>query len=574
MQGTARSVIMAAMASLSHQADFAAAERAYLEGRLQDARARLLTLERAAPPHPAIHRLRGLVESGLGDEEAALASYERALALAPDFRDAALNRAISLYRVRSQREGLAALRLLISRNPADGALWNVLGYLELDIRDVSAAAAAFDQALSLRPDDPMALKGRASVARDRGESDVLDRYAAARAALPQDPQLILEQAQAKIAEGDDDAIDAYAQILERMPEWTEGQIELARMKLETRQDEGFADHIHLLLRREPARPELWRQYIRFLSDCARFEAAAEAACEARAVCADDDEFALLEAVHAGRAGDVARASALFAAIPPDVPGRRLHENAHLVRQGRLDLAKTSIEAALVEDPSDIGSWALAELVYRKLGDERSAWLSCQPGLVSTSDLPLDPGRFEAVKTVLLRLHRSAVQMVGQSVRAGTQTRGFLFDRSESELVELRQALEAALADYRAGLPAADDRHPLLRHRNAPLAIQGNWSIRLAGSGHHVSHIHPQGLISSACYFIVPDRAASSLEGRLEIGRPSMDLMLDLEPLHVIAPRVGQLVLFPSYFYHGTTPFAVGERLTVAFDVNRDLTRPG
>ena len=561
------------MASLSHQANFAAAERAYLEGRLQDARARLLTLERAAPPHPAIHRLRGLVESGLGAEEEALAAYERALALAPDFRDAALNRAISLCRVRSRQEGLAALRLLISRNPADGALWNVLGFLERDGRDVSAAAAAFDRALSLQPGDPMALKGRAAVARDRGESDVLDRYAAARAASPHDPQLILEQTQAKVAEGDIGAVDAFAQLLERMPEWTEGQIELARMKLESRRDEGFADHIRLLLRREPARMELWLQYIRFLSDCARFEAAAEAARDLRAIAPGDDDLALLEAVHAGRAGDIARAGALLAAIPHDFPGRRLQETAHHVRRGKLDLALASIEVALAENPSDIGSWALAELIYRKLGDERSAWLSCQPGLVGTFELQLDPGRFEAVKTVLLRLHRSAVQIVGQSVRTGTQTRGFLFDRPEPELAELRQALEAALADYRAALPPADDRHPLLRHRNAPLEIQGNWSIRLTGSGHHVSHIHPLGLISSACYFIVPD-SMSSLEGRLEIGRPSTDLMLDLEPLHVIQPRPGQLILFPSYFYHGTTPFAVGERLTVAFDVNCDLARPG
>ena len=43
-----------------------------------------------------------------------------------------------------------------------------------------------------------------------------------------------------------------------------------------------------------------------------------------------------------------------------------------------------------------------------------------------------------------------------------------------------------------------------------------------------------------------------------------------EPLHLIAPRPGRLVLFPSFLHHGTRAFAAGERLTVAFDVNPDF----
>ena len=35
---------------------------------------------------------------------------------------------------------------------------------------------------------------------------------------------------------------------------------------------------------------------------------------------------------------------------------------------------------------------------------------------------------------------------------------------------------------------------------------------------------------------------------------------------LIAPVVGQLVLFPSYVWHGTVPVEHGERLNIAFDV--------
>ena len=220
----------------------------------------------------------------------------------------------------------------------------------------------------------------------------------------------------------------------------------------------------------------------------------------------------------------------------------------------------------MEIPGSITAWGVAELIYRAIGDTRSAWLSGLDGLVRTIELGLDAEVLAQITQLLLGLHATGVQAAGQSVRDGTQTRWRLFDRPEPELAGLKQAIEAAIEDYRAALPPADERHPLLRHRNAALTITGSWSVRLTGSGRHVSHIHPLGLIGSACYFIVPGEQSG---GKLELGRPPPDLKLDLEPSHVIAPRPGLLALFPSYLHHGTTPFTSGERLSVAFDVALD-----
>ena len=75
------------------------------------------------------------------------------------------------------------------------------------------------------------------------------------------------------------------------------------------------------------------------------------------------------------------------------------------------------------------------------------------------------------------------------------------------------------------------------------------------------------IISSALYLVVPEEAHSDGQnGWLEVGRPAPDLRLDLEPIKAIEPRAGYLALFPSTAYHGTTPFASAERMTVAFDV--------
>jgi Putative 2OG-Fe(II) oxygenase len=171
-----------------------------------------------------------------------------------------------------------------------------------------------------------------------------------------------------------------------------------------------------------------------------------------------------------------------------------------------------------------------------------------------------------VDALLLRLHRESVECIGQSVRGGTQTRWNLFDRPEPELAELHRALEALVADYLSGLPPRDEAHPLLRHKGRPLRITTSWSIRLTGAGYHVSHFHPKGLVSSACYLRVPESDAETRQGWLELGVPPDDFAMPLAPLLSVKPEPGRLALFPSYLLHGTRRFSAGERMSVAFDV--------
>jgi hypothetical protein len=88
---------------------------------------------------------------------------------------------------------------------------------------------------------------------------------------------------------------------------------------------------------------------------------------------------------------------------------------------------------------------------------------------------------------------------------------------------------------------------------------------LRDSGYHESHVHNHGWLSSALYLALPAESGND-QGTLELGAPPKALNLDQPPLWEIEPRVGQLVLFPSWLWHGTRPFPSGERLTVAFDI--------
>jgi len=170
---------------------------------------------------------------------------------------------------------------------------------------------------------------------------------------------------------------------------------------------------------------------------------------------------------------------------------------------------------------------------------------------------------------LRRLHIAKGEYLDQSVRGGTQTDGPLLSRIDPTIRRLRKAIVSAIDAYLRQLPPPDLRHPLLgRRRDRRIRFSGSWSVRLRSSGRHSNHVHPQGWISSALYIALPGRSRNepANAGWFTLGQPPDDLRLGLDPWQTIQPKPGHLVLFPSWMWHGTIPFARGERLTVAFDV--------
>lgn len=92
-------------------------------------------------------------------------------------------------------------------------------------------------------------------------------------------------------------------------------------------------------------------------------------------------------------------------------------------------------------------------------------------------------------------------------------------------------------------------------------------MRLRSEGFHISHIHQSGWLSSACYISLPPEVGLGDAGALAFGVPDAELGLNLPPRRVVRPREGQLVLFPSFMWHGTLPFeSEAARLTAAFDL--------
>jgi hypothetical protein len=167
-------------------------------------------------------------------------------------------------------------------------------------------------------------------------------------------------------------------------------------------------------------------------------------------------------------------------------------------------------------------------------------------------------------TDLEAMHNLQFHPSEQSLRGGTQTRGLLFGRRMPSIQQLAASIEEGVGAALRQLPK-DDKHPFLARNNGTIRFAGSWSVRLQSEGFHINHVHPQGWLSSALYVALPD-ALDEDHGALTFGVPDAAYGLDLAPRRIEVPAVGKLVIFPSYFWHGTLPFeSETPRMTVAFD---------
>jgi len=587
------------MKPLDVNALFSRAEQAFVAGRVDEARADLLRVQKAAGPHPAVLHLLAMVEArrgastaarlafdaalrlapgdpqllnnyanflaDQGDGAAALAHYDRALATAPECQDARYNRALLLQKLGRLDEALAELDRAAAAQPRAAKVQSARGSVLRALGRLREAGEAYDCALAADPRRGTAAVGRARVAMERGEVHAPDLYRRAIALRPDDVELRLDLAEAMEMAGDPEAVPTLAAAVAARPEWANGHKALARMRWEAGEGRAFTRDLEAAVEASPANRDLWIALASALAEADLHAEAAEAAARGRAAAGDDPTLLLIEALRASESGQLERADRLFDRAPTALPGRSLIEARHRIRLGDYARASELVEAARAGEPWNVGAWALTGVLWRLTADPRATWLLEQPGLVDARSLPLDEPQLEAIADRLRGLHRTRAHPIGQSLRGGTQTRGRLFERDEPEIARLRSAIEAAVGEYWDRLPPADPAHPLLRHRGARPRITGSWSVRLTGGGFHIAHFHPEGALSSACYFVVPGPQAP-MEGWLELGGAPWGLDVPLEPLARIEPVPGRMALFPSYLFHGTRPFAQGERLTVAFDV--------
>jgi len=236
-------------------------------------------------------------------------------------------------------------------------------------------------------------------------------------------------------------------------------------------------------------------------------------------------------------------------------------------------ALSHCDTLLANAPDDQYLIALQTTAWRLLGDERYAQLCDYRNLVLPFQLEApspwpDMVSFLAdLRVSLNRLHDPhGHALLFQSLRHGTETTQDLSRSADPAIRALFSTFAAPIRRYLDHVGHGSD--PLRRRNNGRWRFNGSWSVRLHTSGFHTNHVHPRGWISSACYIELPDGMsdAQTRDGILTFGEPGIATTPTLAAEYSVRPSVGLLVLFPSYFWHGTVPFRSHQaRLTVAFD---------
>ncbi|MEY4240018.1 MAG: hypothetical protein RL339_2619 [Pseudomonadota bacterium] len=363
----------------------------------------------------------------------------------------------------------------------------------------------------------------------------------------------------------EEALAAYREAVRVKPELVEAHATMASLLPQLGRGSEALDSLREALLRAPQTGALWVEAMAIARGHQLWDQLLELTAQAEARFGYDTmitAFAANALSALGRDDEaLARMDGALELEPTYPPGHTIRAHI-LLRKGVPAGAAAAAEQAARLLPRDQSSWALLGVAWRLLDDEREHWLCDYDNLVMPIDLGLDP----RLLAVLEERHQLAAHPADQSLRGGTQTRGNLFEADDPVIGGLARATKAAIEQRLAAL-RHDPTHPFLGRITGSVSFPTSWSVRLASSGYHISHIHPAGWLSSAYYVsLPPEVAAGAGQGALAFGVPDAALGLDLAPRRVVQPQEGHLVLFPSYLWHGTTPFeSAAPRVTVAFD---------
>jgi hypothetical protein len=447
----------------------------------------------------------------------------------------------------------------------------MLALLHRGLEDSAAAIAAFRRAACLAPDDPLIAHGLARATWEAGLPAV-NRYRRALSLAGDDASVRLGLAAALSAvDRAEEALTFLADRLRDSPRWVEGHQCFARICALNGMPGRATETLDLAQRSNIKDASLHLARIAVLVVNSPPETVLSAVEWSLAKVGSQAGLLCFQASAHSELGQTAAADATFSAIgDASDPSIWLAAVAHLLRSGRPDHAE-ALASDLVHTAVSVTAWAYRASAWSVLGDPRLDWL-LQDGLIGVYDIADRLPELDRLADALRRMHVARGAPLDQSVRGGTQTDGPLLARVEPEIRALRRALLRSIERHIEQLPAIDPNHPTM---SAPKGegprFAGSWSVRLTTAGHHVPHVHPMGWLSSALYVSLPGNTDQE-GGALTLGAPPASLGLDIATCWRIPPKPGRLVLFPSFLWHSTTPFDEGERLTVAFDVERPLPR--
>ena len=382
----------------------------------------------------------------------------------------------------------------------------------------------------------------------------------------------------------DEAIAAYREVLRQSPLSVDPNRELAQLLwMRTGDVELASDHLRRQLQMHPDDLNL----IRILAKLTRISGDPAGALrileEAIERVATPDEHLFLDAAELATAQGQPRAALAYARraneLAPNLDRMLVIMADACLGVGEAEEALGICKRLLDHNPDDQNALARQATALRLMGDPAYNRLYDYDRYVRAYDIET-PAGWPDLASYLADLTRTLVELHGfstapfdQSLRGGSQTSQNLAMSVDPVIQAFFKAIDGPIRAHMEHLRSDPD--GLGRRYLGDYELAGSWSVFLRPNGYHVDHIHHEGWLSSAFYVALPTSPPENPHaGWIKFGEPGIPTDPPLGPEHFVQPQAGRLVLFPSYMWHGTVPFASDERrITIAFDVQPKAGRP-
>ncbi len=549
-----------------------------LEGRHGDAIAYYERSLAGDERQPQVHNSLGDLLARMGRIEEAKAAFERATTLEPRYLEAWINCGRLYLRLGDSDAAERAFKEALSLREDVAAAHNGLGFVAQMRERPEEAAEHFKKVLHIKENYPHAHQQLGQAYYDMGEyKKAFDEWRKAAANSSPDPSLCRDLGKAAYQLGDDaQATGFFRKAVSLAPENPQYHHDLNQFLYMMGKDEEFLQSYIDVLSKDNLNAAILSGLAKLAVASGRPEKALnwlEAAIAQGS--GDASVFDALGHLLAatGRLEESCAAHCKARELAPEDKGAAQNYSTALLRISQNKVALSEANRAVALDPSDqlsLGGRVTAlqannDPAWRKLVDYEKyvakAFVDVPDGFSSRAAFNA------ALSKELLRLHSAEREPVDQSLRGGTQVELKRLARSNALIASLVASFTKAIKSFAVGLPnSADD--PFLSRKPSEIEFAGIWSVRLQTGGRHVSHVHPEGWLSSCYYVSLPDVIDDNGDaGYIKFGEPPFECAFAREGVKTIKPEEGALVLFPSYFWHGTVPFHSEQpRLTVAFDV--------
>ncbi|WP_337841227.1 tetratricopeptide repeat protein [Rheinheimera sp.] len=453
--------------------------------------------------------------------------------------------------------------------------------LLLETQQLALGIQLLQQALQLYPGDLYFRHSLANAFKDTGRAaDALPLFLALQRDFPQHVEIgysiactYYELQQADLCE------QWLKHTLELAPNYVPAHESLNKLYWGQGKTEALHSSYQLVMQRYQPHPDLQASLISQLLRSGQPEQAADTADQALRAHPAEARFHHLKAVSLSYLELEEQAFPFYlqaAAMAPDSARYQIDLANHYLKQADYQKADQHLQAALPQNPDNQELWAYLGLVWRLAGDERHLWLNNYDHLLRVMELPVPAGfsrkedfLFELTQYIRSLHQRQKRQPLDQSVRAGTQSEGHFLASPHPLVQAFRRSVEHCIQTYLAALPK-DPKHPTCRRNSGSYLLNGSWSVQLGQGGFHSNHVHPAGWLSAPSYIEVPScmsAADPTKSGWLKLGETCLGLGDKEEIAREICPQAGQIILFPSFFWHGTYPLLSTEpRSTIPCDL--------